>query len=517
MTGKETGGGFAQPRAILEIGSTSIRLLIAEIAPDRTWRELDRAEKPVSLGRDVFTSSRVSRESFLECLSVLQLYRELLVGWGIGNTDARVIATSAFRAARNRDIIVDRVHRETGFLINIVDGIEENRLMYLAARFALKHDLPKFWQSNSMIIDIGGGSTEIMLLRHGKMVAAHSLHVGTIILDEQARHAGNFEQNGSRYLNEQIRHTAFFFEMDITHVKTLVMTGSDARVAAGFIGRSLNERCRIIEREEFAGFVKKVRNSSIEEIVRNLHISYTVAEGFVPGLLMYRQFLEQTTATQVVVPDVSIREGLLIDIALGVDSELQEEFYSQIIASAATLGKKYRYDEAHSREVTDISLRLFDALLLEHGMKKRERRLLEVAAMLHDIGMFITAADHHKHGAYIVAHSEIFGLQRDELDIIAGVIRYHRGKIPSDTEDTGYRALPRGDQILVLKMAALLRVADALDRGHSQQIKRLTIERANSRIMLHVQGNLDLSLERIGLEEKADLFQDVFGYNVVLV
>jgi exopolyphosphatase/guanosine-5'-triphosphate,3'-diphosphate pyrophosphatase len=465
----------------------------------------------------VFTSGKVSRESFLECLSVLQLYREMLEGWGIGNMAARVIATSAFRAARNRDIIVDRVQRETGFLINIVEGIEENRLMYLAARFALKEDLPRFWQSNTMIIDIGGGSTEIMLLRRGKMVAAHSLHFGTIILDEQARHAGNFERHGSRYLNEQIRHTSFFFEMDIAQVRTLVMTGADARVAAGFIGRSLNERCRLIEREEFVGFVEKVRNSSIEEIVRNLHISYTEAEGFVPGLLVYRQFLEQTTATQVVVPYVSIREGLLIDIALGVDSKLQEEFYSQIIASAANLGKKYHYDEAHSRAVTDISLRLFDALALEHGMKKRERRLLEVAAMLHDIGMFITAAGHHKHGAYIVAHSEIFGLQREELDIIAGVIRYHRGKISSDTEEIVYHAFPRGDQILVLKMAALLRVADALDRGHSQQIKHLTIERAGSRIVLHTQVNLDLSLELIGLEEKADLFQDVFGYKVVLV
>jgi exopolyphosphatase/guanosine-5'-triphosphate,3'-diphosphate pyrophosphatase len=516
MTGKGADNGFARLQAILEIGSTGIRLLIAEIAEDRTWRELDRAEKPISLGRDVFTSGKVSRESFLECLSVLRLYCELLAGWGIGSQETRVIATSAFRAARNRDIIVDRVLRETGFLINIIEGIEENRLMYLATRFALKHDLPKFWQSNTMIIDIGGGSTEIMLLQHGKMVAAHSLHVGTIILDEQARHAGNVERDGNRYLNEQIRHTSFFFEMDITRVKTLVMTGSDARVAAGFIGGTLNKRCRLIAREEFAGFVENVRNSSIEEIVRNLHISYTVAEGFVPGLLMYRRFLEQTTATQVVVPDVSIREGLLIDIALGVDSELQEEFYSQIIASAATLGKKYRYDEAHSRKVTEISLWLFDALSLEHGMGKRERRLLEVAAMLHDIGMFITAADHHRHGAYIVAHSEIFGLQHDELDIIASVIRYHRGNIPSEA-DSVYRALPREDQILVLKMAALLRVANALDRSCSCRIKQLTIERANSRIVFYLQAGFDLSIDLIGLEEKSELFQDVFGYKVALV
>ena len=141
--------------------------------------------------------------------------------------------------------------------------------------------------------------------------------------------------------------------------------------------------------------------------------------------------------------------------------------------------------------------------------------LLEVAALLHDIGMFIGGANHQQHGRYIVANSEIFGIHRDELDIISSVIGYHRGKPPSSA-DINYLSLQREDRILVLKMASILRVADALDRGHSQQITHITVERKNETVVLRTKGSWDISLELIGLEEKADLFQWVYGYKILL-
>jgi exopolyphosphatase/guanosine-5'-triphosphate,3'-diphosphate pyrophosphatase len=504
--------------AVLEIGSTGIRLLVAEIAGVADhWRVLDQAGKPVALGRDVFTSGRVSRESFLECLSVLQNYRELLRGWDIADEDVHVIATSALRAARNRDVFADRLRLETGFRLNVVEGIEENRLMYLAVRFALKNDLPLFWRANSMIIEVGGGSTEIMLLRRGKMVAAHSLRLGTILIDQQYRLALGSARSKERYLNENVRNTSEFLsiEMDLAYIRTLVVAGSDARIVAAQIGKELNEYCWAIDRAAFVGFVEKARNYSVEDCVQKLRIPYAEAEGFIPGILVYKLFLDRTAAARIVVPYVSIREGLLIDLTRGVDPQLQEEFFSQIIASAVNLGRKYHFDEDHNRHVADLCMVIFDALAREHGMNRRERMMLEVAAILHDIGMFIRGSGHHKHGQYIVVNSEIFGLHREEQDIIANVIRYHRGDPPSVT-DFDYIALQREERILVLKMASILRVADALDRGHSQRIKNVRVECKTETVALHTGGNHDLSLENIGLEEKADLFQEVFGYKVVL-
>jgi len=503
--------------AIIEIGSTGIRLNVAEVYANGSWQVLDRAVRPVSLGRDVFTSGVLSRESMLECLSVLQNYRELLSGWGIADNNIHAIATSALRAARNRDVFIDRVMQETGFKLAIVEGIEENRLMYLAVRFALKQDLPLFWRANSMIIEIGGGSTEIMLLRRGQMVAAHSLKMGTIIIDQHSRQgfgAGIFYE---RYLNENIRNTLGMLnmEMDLAHVRTMVAAGSDARLAAEKTGKDLNENCRIIERGDFFEFVKKLKDLSIKDCIKQFGISYADAEGLVPGLLVLKLFLERTGAANIAVPLVSIRDGYLIDLASGVDSALQDEFFSQIIASALNLGRKYHFDEAHGCHVASHCMTIFDSLVKEHGMNRRHRIMLEVAAILHDIGTYIKASGHQKHGQYIVANSEIFGLHQDELGIVANVINCHRGDPPAQS-DLEFMSLQREERVLVLKMASILRVADALDRGHTQQIKKITVEHRLETVVLHVDKVYDLSLELMGIEEKGGMFQDVFGYKVIL-
>jgi len=503
--------------AIIEIGSTGIRLNVAEIFSGGEWQVLDRAVRPVGLGRDVFTSGSLSRESVLECLTVLQNYRELLSGWGIADNNIHAIATSALRVARNRDVFIDRVRQETGFDLTIVEGIEENRLMYLAVRFALKQDLPLFWKANSMIIEIGGGSTEIMLLRRGQMVAAHSLKMGTIIIDQHSRQglgAGIFYE---RYLNENIKNTLELLdnELDLAHVRTIVAAGTDARLAADRAGKEINENCRIIKREDFIKFAEKVRNFSVEDCVQEFGTSYADAEGLIPGLLVLKLFLERTGAANVAVPLVTIRDGYLVDLSSGVDSSLQDEFFSQIIASAVNLGRKFHFDEAHGRHVARHCMAIFDALLKEHGMNRRHRIMLETAALLHDIGTYIKSSGHQKHGQYIIANSEIFGLHQDELEIIANVINYHRGNPPSQS-DIEYITLQREERILVLKMASILRVADALDRGHSQQIKKITVERRMETVVLHVDKAYDLSLEMMGLEEKGGMFQDVFGYKVIL-
>ena len=501
--------------AVLEIGSTGIRLLVAEIFPDGRWQAMDRAGKPVALGRDVFNSGQVSRESFLECISLLKNFLEFLRGWGIDDADIHVIATSALRVARNRDVFVDRVRQETGLMLNIVEGLEENRLMYLAVRFALKNDWPLFWRANSMILEIGGGATEIMLLRRGQMVAAHSLKLGTILIDQASRIGSSSVQE--RYVSENIRNTSEFLssELDLTHVRTFIIAGFDASIAAARVGTNLNEHCSIINREAFTGFVRQVQDYTLEECMEKLQMPFWEAETFIPGILVNKLLLDRTGAAQVVVPRVSIREGFLIDLAQGVEPALQEDFFSQIFASAVSLGRKYHIDEPHCRHVASICMSLFDALIREHGMNRRERMVLEVSAMVHEIGMFIRASGHNLHGQYIIANSDIFGLKREELDIIGNVIRYHRGAPPSPT-DIDYIALQREERILVLKMVSILRVADALDRGHSRQLKLKAVEKKSETVVLHTEGSGDISLELLGLDEKGGLFQEVFGYKIVV-
>ena len=504
--------------AIVEIGSTGMRLIIASIDEQQQWKILDRAGKSLAMGKDVFTTGQITWESLLECISALQNFRELMKSWEIADANIHIIATSALRAARNRDIFMDRVFQETGFLVKIVDGIEENRLMYLGVRYALRQDLPEFREGNSMIVEAGGGSTEIILLNQGKIVAAHSLNIGTIMIDRIGRRPLGSIRSSERYLTETIRKTSGFLkeEMELANAKTFVIIGTDAWILATRIGRELNDQCRIISREDFLAFAETIRSYTIEDCVKKLQIPHSDAPRFIIGNLVYKLFLERTAASQVAIPNISIREGYLVDLTMGVDPELQEEFYSQIIASAVNLGRKYRFDEAHNCHVSELCLMLFDFLAGKHGMTRRERMLLEVAAILHDVGEFIENSEHHKHSQYIVNNSEIFGISAEEQGIIANAVRYHRGDAPSSS-DFAFAVLQREERIVVLKIIALLRVADALDRSHSQHITGdIRLDQRGDSIFFHTSGNLDLSSEQRALDEKADMFRDVFGYKVHL-
>ena len=194
----------------------------------------------------------------------------------------------------------------------------------------------------------------------------------------------------------------------------------------------------------------------------------------------------------------------------------EEEIHTQIIASTIGLGRRYHFDERHASNVSEHCLFLFDKLTELHGMGRRERTLLEAAAWLHDIGAFIKANGHHHHSEYIVRNSEIFGLQRDDLTIVANIVRYHRKAGPSPSH-INYMSLSREDRTIVLKLAALLRVADALDRGHTQHLTLESLELKEDHLLLQTDCQGDLSMERLSLVDKGDIFEDVFGYKVVVI
>lgn len=508
--------------AVVEIGSTGLRLLVAELDGAGGFRIVDRAGKPARLGRDVFTRGSLSRASMVEAIAILRGFRELLAGYGLRPEDARVIATSALREATNRETFVDRVALRTGFSIQVVEDIEENHLMYLAVQRALGDE----WKarsrgSNALIIEVGGGSTELMLLRRGKMAAAHSIRIGTIRVDEQVRATTGSAAWLGRFLEDHVRTTCDMLEADMAldTVRTFVAIGGDARFAARTLASlgpdAEEEGYAVIDRVTFSAFAEELASLRPEEIVNRFRLPFDEAEGIGPGLLVLKLFLDRTAADELVVPSASIREGLLVRVALGNAADSDDEIRRQVLASSASLGRRFRYDEEHALHVADLALRLFDELKEEHGLGSRERLLLEAAAILHDVGAFIRSSGHHRHSEYIIQNSEIFGLQRDDAAIVASCARYHRKQGPSNAHAT-FMGLSREDRMAVLKLSALLRVADALDRGHTQRVGIASIELREDACVIRAEGALELGLERLSLEEKGDLFEDVFGLRAVL-
>ena len=517
MAAAAEAGGSGRLTAVLDVGSSSFRLTIVDRHADGTWAVVDRAVKPVPLGRDVFSSGRIGRATLTRGVQVLSGFCELLAGWRIAPADTLVIGTSALREARNGDTFVDRVALRTGLRIDVVGEVEESQLTYLAVRQAVSAELPELLRATSLIVEVGGGHTTLILVRRGRISALRTLKVGTVRMGRPLQFAPSADAPPREIVEESMRPTLSTVEKDLrlTRVGTFIAIGSDVSIPAETAGGPGAGPISRLSRADFDRFIEGAIAKPVADVVRDLHISYSDAELLVPSLLMYRSFLDLTAAEEVIVARVSVREGLLIRHGAAPSVRAPGELRAQVTANAISLGKRYRFDELHARHVALLACRLFDALQEEHGLDASSRLLLEVSAILHDIGMVIRASGHHKHGYYIVNNSEIFGLDGRDRTVVANVVRYHRRALPSPSH-VSYMSLTRADRIVVNKLAALLRVADALDRSHQGRVRELQVEKTEDEVTLRCSYGGNLALKILALERKADLFQEVFGLRVRL-
>ncbi|MCQ2981203.1 MAG: HD domain-containing protein [Treponemataceae bacterium] len=504
--------------AVIEIGSTGIRLMACQINDSVSWTVLDHSEAPVSIGNDVFTSGYVSRDTLMLCLTILNRFKEQLATWNIEPDHIHVIATSALREAKNRDSVVDRILVKTGFAVRVIDGIEENRLMYLAVQDSLRSQVSRFRTNNSIILEISGGSTEIMVLERGRMAAAHTLRLGTVIIGQNLIPSINTAADIYRFLKEFIDNTEANLrtEINLKQIHSFITMGIETKIAAGEVGTLIHPGLWTIAVDDFISFVDRVQTLSIEECMARYNLSYTDARAFGIGLLAYKLFLIPTNAEEILVTDTSIREGVILSLLAGPNATFQEEFNQQITAAARSLGQKFHYDEAHAEYVRETSLKLYDFMGDDLGLTAHSRQLLEIAAILHDTGSFIRASDHHLHSQYIIANSDIFGLSKDDMAIISRVARYHRGANPS-RHDEDFALLPRTMRVEILKLSALMRIADALDRSHTQKMNQFTCQIKDNTLILRIQDTQDCTLEKIALTEKGDVFESIFGYKLLLL
>ena len=507
--------------AVVEIGSTGIRLLIAQSSGNRKREKftiLDRSENPVNLGRDVFTTGTISRETLVSSLRILELYKEQIASYALTDDQIIVIATSAVREAKNRDPYVDRIKVKTGWTVKVIDGIDENRLMYIAVTETLKEESNSVRQSNSMILDISGGATEMMVMENGRILGAHSMRLGTIIIEQKLRSMMGTMEDARRLIGEFIRNTrkTLSSEMNLKKIQQFIVLGNDMKKVAVLAGVPVSPFLWEIERSKFDSFVDEIQNFTAEECIDKFKISYSEAQTFQISLIAYKLFLSITSVNKIIVAETSTQMGLLLSRNQDADTEIIEDFNQQICAGATALLKKYQGDEHHAEYVRKASLKIYDALEPELGLDRHSKTLLEVSAILHDVGMFIMADNHNIHGKYIVNNSEIFGLNREEKNLVAMIISFHKGgRQPMDDEEV--RLLPRTYRMTINKLSAILRVADAMDCSHRQTFKDFRISLANDTFTMRTKGHHNLSMEKLALEDKGSLFENVFGYKIVLL
>jgi len=414
-------------------------------------------------------------------------------------------------------MFLDRIQGRTGIAFEIINEAEESRLVFLAVRRTLGRSaaLRGAW---TLLTEVGGGSTSLTLLRKGQPNRSGVYALGAVRVRQQLNLRRLTHEVQLALLKRSIANVIdeIRLEIPLNRVTHMVVIGGDVRFAASQILESeAGDGVRAISRDAFFAFCDSVERLDEEQLVDRFRLPAVEAETLIPALLVYRTLLSETTARRIVVSDASLRTGILLDLAAPGGRLSATDFEHQVLASAEAVGHRYQFDRAHGRHVAMIAMRLFDECRDDHGLSGRERLLLQVAALLHDIGIYVSLRGHHKHSQYLLASLQIFGLSDDETAIVSNIARYHRRGMPQ-LSHLPYAALDRQDRLIVNKLAAILRLANALDAEHLQKVRNLRIVRNDRTWILEVDSVGDLTMEQLAATARADMFSETFGPTLII-
>ena len=512
----ETAPSRPNTLAVIEIGTTSIRMEIAQIGRGGRFNVLEAVQQAVSLGKDAFTKGSFDRETIEECVHALRSFHRLLEEYGV--TDPRqitAIATSAAREASNREALLDRIYIATGIEVKIIDEAEVSRFTYHAVRATLERE--PFWRkTDTLVVEVGGGSTEVLTFQRGRVGHTQMYRLGSLRLRKMLEDAKVPVARMREIMQSQIDGIVgqIVDGMPRRGRLTVLALGGDARLACAQLAPDSDRRGLVrLPVRSLARLAGDALRLSVDELVQRYGIAYPDAETLGPALLFYLRLARAARLNSLLVGQATLRHGVLVELATA--GSWTEEFRKQIIASAIEMGRKFAVDPHHAQYVASLSRSLFRLLHDEHHLDPRYELILHTAALLHEAGQYIGRSSHHKHSMYVIMHSDLFGLGAEDLLLTALVARYHRRALPMPSHEY-YASLDRNGRILVSKLAAILRVADALDCGHAQRLSAPDLRIDGSRLVITARETGSLAVEQHRLREKSQMFEQVYGMTAVL-
>jgi len=497
--------------AAIDVGSNALRLVIGTANDDRKLSVVDNLREPVRLGQDVFTNGTIAEQTIDSAVDAFKKFRQAIDARGVRWTKA--VATSATREALNRDLFVDRVAQASGIELAVIGPDEEARLIQLAVeeKINLKNKL-------AMLVDIGGGSTEITLSSDGKIISTESFKMGAVRLLQVLEGKKHGEKKFNQLVHEYVDATEKRLKKEIGNERIDLCVGTGGNIETlGDLRREVlgKEKDTVLGTDDLDILVRKLVGMSFEERVGQLRMRPDRADVIVPASIVLRRILKQAGVDEVQIPRVGLKDGLLIDMLQELFGGKRSTEREQVMASATQIGRKYMFDEQHGVTVARLAVRLFDETRALHNLSIEYRLVLEVAALLHDIGSFIGMADHHKHTLYLLSTTSVIGLPPDQMAVVANVARYHRKSEPKPQHDA-YKVLPSRDRVIVSKLASILRIADAMDNEHAAKVGDFVVEYRKPKFVIRLQGEGDLLLEKWALLKKAPMFEETFSVKLAV-
>jgi len=496
---------------ILDIGTNSIHMVLAELEPDGSYKILDRFKDMTRLGDGAFKSHRLSESAMTRGLEVIRTLTTLARNKGFDLIKA--VATSAVREARNGGEFIEEIARQTKLRVRVVTGQEEARLIYLGVRHSM--DLSGH---PTLVVDVGGGSVEMIAGNRDAMLHGQSLKLGAIRMKDQYLRQDPPTKAMLRDMQQAIdQHLKSAFQLFRTKgFGRIVGTSGMAANLTEIIylqrtGRPLPQlNMAKVSLKEVQAVEDLFKRATFKDRLAIPGLDPKRADTLLPAAVVLRSIMERTGVHELTISDKAIREGLIYDYIEkhreGIKTE--QEIPNIRRRNVIYLARRCHYPEIHSQQVARLATRLFDETVSLHGLGEREREWLEYAALLHDIGYMINLRQHHKHAYYLITHSDLNGLAADEIEMIANIARYHRRALPSTAHDS-IKALPEKRRKVLEMLSAMLRIADGLDRSQFSVIEDLRI-RIGKPITVLLDTAGDAELELWAARGRADLFEKVF-------
>lgn len=500
--------------AVIDIGTNSVHMMMARIYPNFTFEVIGREREMIRLGDGTLTTGVLSKDLMELGLETLKKFKHLSQAKGVDRIKA--VATSAVREAHNGGEFLERVWKQTGIRVRVITGEEEGRLIYLG----VKHSVP-LSQEPTLIIDIGGGSVELMVVTPEEIQYLTSLKIGAarlfdrFIKKERKKEFSKMEE----FIDRQIQGSLEPI-LDSGFRKVIGTSGTWNNLAAMAFYRNHSPDTPLrpdlaLDGSDLFRLYQELKNSTSEERLEMKGLDARRSDIILGGAAVAAKLAKELKISQITICDKAIREGMIYHYIQRNRRKIRSEAEIPDVRrrSVLKLAHKCEYQREHAHQTAKLAVLLFDKAQTHHGMTSLDRELLEYAALLHDIGYYISFERHHLHTYYLIKNVSLNGFSPEEIEIMALVARYHRRATPKKNHQ-GYRDLSKGVRRRVKWLTAILRVADALDRSHFSVVENIRMRHYPKKLQIYLEATNDAEYEVWEAEQKSDLLQKLLGLPV---
>ena len=503
---------YPKAAAVIDIASSDLSLSIAQYKKGEV-SNLDRLIYPLSLGHEVFTNGKISFECFREMSRALAGFTALMKEYGV--TQYRAVATTALREAENRAFVLDQLKVQNKLKVEVLEADQEKTLIYFDILSSLR-DGGVLAPGNTLFAFIGSGSIGTAVYDGNVMVCSQNIPVGALKLHEMLSTIQEETDDFGTVVEEYLASGLGFQEISKYEIGNVILTGNDMELIAKLCGAAQENGIYRISVEKLSGFYRRIRSLRPDKVAQKYSISESAAETLYSALAIYMQLIGKTKTKIVLAPQVNLWDAFMRLLLVPRRSREYDEYVRRNAVSCANhIADSYGCDRAHIEAVRKASCMIFDRLKPLYGMDSAQRLMLELAAILHESGHYVSENDHLAAGFDIIRHTDIYGITSRDILLAAYVARYNEDAVP-DFRGMEYVSMTEAERTIIAKLVAIFRLANALDKSRRQKISDVKVQLLGDQMFIAARSNANLFLEKWAFEQCSTYFKEVFGLYPVL-